>query len=187
GNHSLASAKRYWEQRKAGLSADEAKNDPARYALVELVNLHSDALRFEPVHRLVKGTDLNEITESFRVFLKERGMDLAGGGDLRFVSGKEELAFAVENRGQRLPVSVLQEFLDDFTASRDGIVLDYIHGDADLRELSSSDGAVGILLCALDKYSLFPGIRAGGHLPRKTFSMGEAREKRYYMECRKIR
>ena len=187
GNHSLATAKMYWEERKQQIDPSELESDPARYVLVELINLYSDALVFRPVHRLVRGCAADGLLAGFRDYLSKRGMKLGEGDDLVFVSQGSEQPFSIEGSGGRMPVAVLQDYLDRIAAERGDIVMDYIHGDDDLRALCDDGQTAGILLKIFDKLELFPGIRAGGHLPRKTFSMGEAREKRYYLECRKIR
>ena len=187
GNHSLATAKMYWEERKQQIDPSEYDSDPARFVLVELINLYSDALIFRPVHRLVRGCTEDELLNSFRAYLSEKGMSLGEGDDLIFVSQGSEKPFSINGSEGRLPVAALQDHLDRFASEREGITMDYIHGDDDLRSLCSDGQTVGIILKIFDKLELFHGIRAGGHLPRKTFSMGEAREKRYYLECRKIR
>ena len=187
GNHSLAAAKMYWEEKKKAISPEEAENDPARFVLVELVNLYSEALIFRPVHRLVKGCSMDELLTGFKGYLAGRNMCLTEGEDLIFVSDGTEENYSVEGSGGKLPVAILQDYLDRFASSRGGIEMDYIHGDDDLKSLCKDDSTVGILLKIFNKMELFPGVRAGGNLPRKTFSMGDAREKRYYMECRKLR
>ena len=185
GNHSLAAAKLWWETLKPTLSPAEAAVHPARWALVELVNLYDEAILFRPIHRLVFGCALEELAEAFRAYAEQHGAALRPGGALRFVAEGRELGFALES--EQLPVKLAQDFLDDYLAQRPELHLDYIHGEAALRRLAAQPDRVGLLLPGIDKNSLFPGIRAGGCLPRKAFSMGEAEEKRYYMECRKIR
>ena len=185
GNHSLATAKACWEAIKPTLS-DEARVDhSARFALCELVNLHSPALIFRPVHRVVFGAEIDALQSGFERYLRAHGMTLADGGEVTLVQGGARRGFAIQGRGDRLPVDVLQKYLDQACGEKSGWSLDYVHGDADAAGLAQN-GATAALLGAMDKRTLFPAIAAGGVLPRKTFSMGEATEKRYYMECRRI-
>lgn len=185
GNHSLATAKACWEQIKPTLSEAERENHPARFALCELVNLHSPALVFRPVHRVVFDADIDALQSGFELYLRAHGMTLTDGGEVTLVQGGERRGFAISGRGDRLPVDVLQKYLDQACGEKSGWSLDYVHGDADAASLAQN-GATAALLGAMDKHALFPAIAAGGVLPRKTFSMGEATEKRYYMECRAI-
>ena len=185
GNHSLATAKACWEQIKPTLSEAERENHPARFALCELVNLHSPALVFRPVHRVVFDADIDALQSGFELYLRAHGMTLTDGGEVTLVQGGERRGFAISGRGDRLPVDVLQKYLDQACGEKSGWSLDYVHGDADAASLAQN-GATAALLSAMDKRALFPAIAAGGVLPRKTFSMGEATEKRYYMECRVI-
>lgn len=184
GNHSLATAKICWENLKPTLSAAEQKTHPARYALVELENLHDAAILFEPIHRVVFHVDANDLIAGFGDYVKKQGMSLATGDDIVFVGHG---GYTLQNANGMLPIAVLQNFLDDYLAAHGEASIDYIHGDDTVRELAAAPDALGILLTGIPKDGFFDGIRAGGHFPRKTFSMGEAHEKRYYMECRKIR
>ncbi len=186
GNHSLATAKTCWARIKPGLSPKEAARHPARYALAEIVNLHSPALLFEPIHRALFGADADSLIDGFAAHLKATGMEMVPGDEIKFIAAGREVTVSVSGRGGALPLGVLQPYLDAYLRARPEAEIDYIHGEDALRALCREKGAVGILLGAIDKRALFPAIRAGGALPRKTFSMGTAREKRYYMECRKI-
>ena len=183
GNHSLATAKICWENLKSTLSPDEQATHPARYALVELENLHDAAILFEPIHRVVFHVDAADLLKAFAAYVEKQGMTLVDGEDIVFVGHK---GVSLKNAGGMLPVAVLQNFLDEYVATHDATV-DYIHGEDAVRELSAADDALGILLQGIPKDGFFDGIRAGGHFPRKTFSMGEAHEKRYYVEARVIR
>lgn len=187
GNHSLATAKTCWENIKADLSDDEKENHPARKALVELVNLHSDAICFEPIHRFVLNVKMNELLDKFKTGLINNGMDCKEGTQVVFISGDERIGIDIVNSNDRLPVDVLQEWLDAYLKEDQDAAVDYIHGEKNLCDIISEKGGCGILLESIDKSTLFPAIKAGGVLPRKTFSIGEANEKRYYMECRKIK
>ena len=185
GNHSLATAKACWEQIKPTLTAEQRASHPARFALCELVNLYSPALVFRPIHRVIFGADIDDLQSGFELYLRAHGMTLTEGGEITLVQNGERRGFAVSGRGERLPVDVLQKYLDQACGEKNGWSLDYVHGDEDAAGLAQN-GAAAALLGAMDKRALFPAIAAGGVLPRKTFSMGEATEKRYYMECRRI-
>lgn len=194
GNHSLATAKACWEEIKATLAPEERENHPARYAMVEMENIHDDALIFEPIHRVVYGIDGDDLAQDFHEYIMKAGIaqtpegDFVGdGGDIVCVFEGKEVAFSLDDPDQNLPVGTLQEFLDDFMARHPECRVDYVHGEQAARELASKQDVACFLLPALSKDRLFPTIRQSGALPRKTFSMGEAREKRYYMEARKIR
>ena len=356
GNHSLATAKARWDALKPALSPGEAQTHPARYALAEIVNLHSPALAFEPIHRVLFGADMEDLVSAYRAHLASRGMKLtaveppssrasgtklaesssscacgakpaepssfpasgmkpaepssfpasrtklaesssscacgakpvdpssfpasgtksaepsssracgtkpaepssfpASGmkpaesssscacgakpaepssscacgtkpaepssfpasrtkpvepssscacgmkpvepsssacgitptdeAELTFVSGNARASYRVGNPENPLPVAVLQPFLDEYLHSHPAARIDYVHGAAAVESLCQTPHTTGILLPAINKSALFPAVRQGGALPRKTFSMGEPDEKRYYMECRKI-
>lgn len=182
GNHSLATAKTCWEQIRPGLTEAERKSHPARYALAELVNLHCEALNFEPIHRVLFNVDAGKLIDDFT-----SAVPWAEGEDIVFIHKGGRRGVKLTAAGDRLPVDVLQTFLDRWLEAHPETEIDYVHGSAALEELSVKDGNCGMALKAMGKNALFPAIIAGGVLPRKTFSMGEAEEKRYYMECRKIR
>lgn len=186
GNHSLATAKACWEKKKRTLSEEEQEKYPARYALVEVVNLHSPSLVFEPIHRVLFGADAEDVEARFEEYVTRKGMASAEGSDIQFVCGGKKIARRVDRTAGRIPADVLQEFLDDYLEGQKAVSMDYVHGEDAVAELTESGENVGILLSRIDKKMLFPAIVAGGVLPRKTFSMGEASEKRYYMECRKM-
>ena len=186
GNHSLASAKAAYEEVKAAIGADKAAVHPARYALVEIVNLHDDALRFEPIYRVVFGANVNHLLEQ----LREYAGALQGAGapqTVRCVGTFAPCDVAFEHPTQQLTVGTLQTFLDQYVTSNPGVTVDYIHGEDSLRALANRDGAIGFLFDGMEKTQLFRTVMFDGALPRKTFSMGHARDKRYYMECRKIK
>ena len=187
GNHSLAAAKKCWEELKPSLTEEEKANHPMRFALVEIVNLHSPALIFKPIHRIVSGVTLDAFKESFKKFLAERGMELAEGTDLTLVSFGKKDSYDIKNNQGKLPVDIVQDFLDEYTKCHSGVLLDYIHGSVVTEGMAQKIETVGVMLQTISKDGFFDAIEVGGALPRKTFSMGEAEEKRYYMECRKIR
>ncbi len=186
GNHSLATAKSCWEEIKKQLSPEEIEKHPARYALVEIVNLHSDALVFEPIHRIMFNTNMDKLITYFKEKLSDDSLSLSEGDEVVFIQNGKINSYSIDRRGERLPVDVLQGILDKYLEEHKEAEIDYIHGETDLRELVEKTGGCGILLQSIDKSTLFPAIKAGGVLPRKTFSIGEANEKRYYVECRKI-
>ncbi len=187
GNHSLASAKAYYEEIKKEIGTEKAKDHPARYALAEIVNLHSPALQFEPIYRVVFGTDGEALLSAFRAYAE--GKDRKSSDRVQkitFVMGNEEGTVTVKNPPSNLPVGSLQSFLDEYGKTHPGMTVDYIHGEDALRALSKN-GAVGFLFSGMEKNDLFETVIRDGALPRKTFSMGHARDKRYYLESRKIR
>lgn len=192
GNHSLATAKTHWEQVKEGLSPEEAANHPARFALVEVENIHDPALRFEPIHRVLFHVDGEAVLRDFQEYGGARGMEMEEGmpgpgeqGAVMLVHGKA-LSLVFKHPGASLAVGTLQRFLDDYLQRHPEAEIDYIHGEQALRGLCAQEDTAGFLLPALSKEALLPAVREEGALPRKTFSMGEAHEKRYYMECRRI-
>ena len=178
GNHSLAAAKQCWENIKGSLSAAEFDSCPERYALVELVNLHCPALRFEPIHRVLTHVDTADVVERVR---RSRAFR-QGGEDVRVLFPGGEKGYFTKGH----PVGPLQDFLDRYLADHPEAKIDYIHGEDALRGLIKRGDAVGFMPRAFDKSELFGYIREHGALPRKTFSMGEARDKRYYLEMRRI-
>ncbi len=189
GNHSLAAAKSCWEERKARLSPAEQQSHPARFALVEVENIHDDALQFEPIHRVVTGYDGDTLLEEWAAYAQSQGMSLAGGPDAQEIicvlEGKE-VTVGVAGEVHSLAVGTLQAFLDDWLPAHPTARVDYVHGEAAVRSLTQGEGAIGFLLPKPEKDSLFATVRQAGVLPRKTFSMGEAHEKRYYLETRKL-
>ena len=183
GNHSLATAKACWEKLKKSLSEKEKQNHPARYALVEIVNLHCGALLFRPIHRAVFGADACVLRDAFSAYLAEKGLSLAEGSAVRFLGAG---SYAIKGAEDVLPAVHLQAFLDGYLSSHPEASIDYVHGEEALREVCQKSGAAGIELGTIDKAALFPSVRQNGVLPRKSFSMGEADEKRFYMEARRI-
>ncbi len=179
GNHSLATAKAHWEEVKARLPEGEKTDHPARFAMVELNNIYDPALIFEPIHRVL-----------FHVTGDEALDMLSGAGvvrdderpDLTLVTRRGDLKLRITRPLHDLPVGTVQQLLDQ----QPQIELDYVHGEDAVRLIVEKENGVGILLPAMEKSLLFPAVQNNGPLPRKTFSMGEANEKRYYMEARKI-
>lgn len=183
GNHSLAAAKQCWLDLQKTLTPEERASHPARWALVELVNLQAPSLVFEPIHRALFGVDPAALISEYRAYLAENGADEGEGEDLVAFDGTgNEWRF---KSGQH-PLRLLQAFLDGYLARHPEASIDYIHGEAALRGLVNRPDTLGLMPRAFDKAELFGYIRRFGVLPRKTFSMGEATEKRYYMEARRI-
>jgi len=185
GNHSLATAKTCWENLKKTLSAEEIESHPARYALCEIENIHDSALEFEPIHRVVFDIDVDDLLNGMKEYYDVS--DTPNGGQcIRYISEKGEGKLYVKNPKSQLVVGTLQIFLDDYLKGKKGEV-DYIHGDDVCRELGSKPGNIGFILPPMEKSDLFLGVIKDGVLPRKTFSMGEAYEKRFYLEAKLIK
>ena len=178
GNHSLAAARAYWLEIKQSLPESEWEAHPARYALAEIENLHSPAIQFEPIHRIVTGVNPAELIADYEATLG--GPE--GENQLTLVTQAEACSYRFADH----PLKDLQAFLDDWLKDHPKAEIDYIHGDDTLRRLAERPDAVGFMPCAFAKADLFPYIRQWGVLPRKTFSMGHAHEKRFYLEARKI-
>lgn len=185
GNHSLATAKACYENLKKTMSEEEAKNSPARYALVEVVNLHSDALEFEPIHRVVFGVEPAKMIEEFEKYYEVSRTPCEGQKVEYVYEGKNETLY-IKNPKSNLAVGSLQMFIDSYIKEHGGKV-DYIHGDDVTKELGSKPGNIGFLLPPMAKTELFKTVILDGALPRKTFSMGHSYDKRYYLEARKIK
>jgi hypothetical protein len=195
GNHSLAAAKAVWEEVKPSLTEEERQDHPLRFALCELVNVHDDGILFEPIHRLLTGVNPGAINEIAYILAEQNGdVSIGPAGAkgpefahvLPYVSKEEQGAITVPAPVSRLAVATLQNALEVYV-KRTGAKLDYIHGDETLEKLASRDGALGFLFPAMEKADLFATVILEGALPKKTFSMGEAQEKRYYLEARSLR
>lgn len=196
GNHSLATAKAYWEKIKKEIPEIERENHPARFALVEIENVHDDGIVFEPIHRVVFGVDPDKFCDNLVSVMREQNGTVeitdekleAGSGNVHtipFIVNNCQKTFIVKKPTSQLAVGTLQNAIDKVLSEQSGEV-DYIHGEDVVRTLSRKENAIGFLLPSMKKEELFPTVVYDGALPRKTFSMGEANEKRYYMECRKI-
>ena len=179
GNHSLATAKACWEEIKKTLSPEEAQRHPARFATVELINIYDPALVFEPIHRVIAGRTGDEV---LRILEKAQPEPVNGNGDMVLVTETGEAAFRFRKPLHPLPVGTVQQCLDEMHVQD----IDYVHGDEAVRAFVRQGKGSGILVSPMDKRLLFGAVEKEGPLPRKTFSMGEAHEKRYYMECRRI-
>lgn len=185
GNHSLATAKATYEEIKGTIGAEAAADHPARYALVEIVNIHDDALKFEPIYRVMFGVDPQDVISE----LKKYAASLDGNADEQratylFGDTQGELIFSHPDR--QLTVGTLQDFIDGYIACHEGAEVDYIHGEESVAKLAAKDNAIGFIFSGMEKNQLFKTVIFDGALPRKTFSMGHAEDKRYYIECRRI-
>lgn len=183
GNHSLATAKEYYEQLKKANPEKDFSNHPARYALAEIVNLHSDALKFEAIHRIVTDTDtgklINAMTEKLAL---SEGTE---GQSFEYITADGRKTVSIGNTSSNLTVGSLQSFLDEYIKENGGKI-DYIHGKDVVSALAAKPDSIGFILPDMSKEQLFPTVIRDGALPRKTFSMGHAEDKRFYIECRKI-
>lgn len=189
GNHSLATAKACWEERKLHLTQAAQADDPARYAMVEIVNIHDDALTFEPIHRVLFHVDGDALLADWRAYAQTAGYSLlcdTTGQPVEMVYGGKAVPLSLCGAGATLAVAALQAFLDAWLPAHPDARLDYVHGANTARTLAQQPDTAAFLLPAFPKKELFPAVEALGVLPRKTFSMGEAHEKRYYLEARRL-
>ena len=185
GNHSLATAKASYEEIKAAIGAEAAKNHPARYALAEVVNIHDDALKFEPIYRVMFSVDADDLLGELRTYAATLDGTAQPQSVLCRVGDREEtITFA--HPSLQLTVGTLQAFLDDYLARHPEAEIDYIHGEDSVAALCARENTVGFLFDGMGKDELFRTVIFDGALPRKTFSMGHAEDKRYYLECRRI-
>lgn len=206
GNHSLAAAKSHWENLKTSNPGID-KHHPARYALVELLNIHDKGIIFEPIHRVVFNTQPRQLLDSLVEWFRNRGTARykifssieqlddfinnspapAGSHLIRFICKEGHGCIWVDSPEHQLAVGTLQAFLDSYLSSNKTAKVDYIHGEDVATHLGSQDNNIGFFLPSMDKSDFFKTIIKDGVLPRKTFSMGEASGKRYYIEARLIR
>ena len=172
GNHSLAAAK------------ECAALGGSHYALVEVVNIHDSSLEFEPIYRVLFGVEPEKVIKDFT---EKCGGEYRGADAQRFrcVYGSTEKEISVHPIS-KLAVGTLQAYLDDYLKAHKGAEIDYIHGENSLKKLAETRNALGFLFDGMKKEELFDAVRQDGSLPRKTFSMGEADDKRFYLECRRI-
>ncbi len=199
GNHSLATAKAHWEAIRGALTETERGNHAARFALVEVVNIHDKGLDFEPIHRVAFGLSVEGFYASagryfadqgFRFYSAEEFAQFPAPGSgvhvIPVLCGRERYVMVLERPKHLLVVGSLQNFLDHLVSSDTASIrVDYIHGEDSVANLAR-EGNTGFLLPAISKDSFFTTISVEGVFPRKTFSMGEAFEKRYYMEAKRI-
>lgn len=202
GNHSLATAKALWDMKKKKLSNEQKKNNPARFALVELVNIHDSGLQFEPIHRVLFNYDTKIFDEMKKHFIYQgfsykllsdlkscqAEIKKVKGHNILFMTKDSYGILTVSNPKLNLEVGTLQSFLDAYLKNHNDSKIDYIHGDDIVEKLVKQDNGnnIGFLLPVMPKTELFKTVILDGVLPRKTFSMGEASEKRFYLEARRI-
>lgn len=185
GNHSLASAKAHWENIREDLSEDERKDHPARFALAEIVNIHDKGLDFEPIHRVIFNISGEEFIAKAKEYFKDSGIEINGAADgsqsfTVVCEGNADVTVSLSNPPHTLAVGSVQMMIDSL-----GLECDYIHGEDSVRSLATA-GNTGVLVPAISKDTFFGTVEKEGVFPRKTFSMGEAFEKRFYLEAKKI-
>mgnify|MGYP006293912309 CR=1 FL=1 len=207
GNHSLASAKVLWEDIKKDLPSNMQSNHPARFALVELVNVNDDSIVFEPIHRIVFDINIDTFFDeienyfsclncpvsiiketentNFEDLLANLSKD-TNSHQIPFISSQYKGFISVEKPVWNIEAGTLQYFIDKYIEKHLDTKIDYIHERETLETLGKKEGNIGFYLPPMHKSQLFKTVIMNGSLPRKTFSMGEAKEKRYYLECRKI-
>ena len=186
GNHSLATAKKCWEEIKLSLGEAERETHPARFSLVEIVNIHDDAIGFEPIHKVVFDTDPADFIDEAEKFWAEQSRLAVKGHTLRLVVGGEEKKLYVTGLTIGELIGKAEEFCQSYMASHGGRI-DYIHNDDTAIGMGRREGCAAVLLPAMEKGELFPSIVESGPFPKKSFSIGHAEDKRYYLECRKIK
>lgn len=204
GNHSLATAKAIWEKIKQSTRDPRIlATHPARYAMVELVNIHDLALRFEPIHRaLYKFNPYRDLMEEFKAKFSDKFRYVPMGSFNKMVAyvngveiGKQKIGIIspgkcgiieIDHPEASLAVGSIQPTLDRFMDDNGAEEIDYIHGTETVNRIGLMGGNMCLYLPPMSKSDLFRSVIREGALPRKTFSMGEADEKRFYMECRKI-
>lgn len=202
GNHSLATAKTHWENVKKNLTSEQIENHPARFALVEIMNLQDPALEFEPIHRVMFNTEPQKVLEAFVNALpgsyfklfesREEYEKLTKTEQVKlhtipvFTGGKYGVLYLNEPN-EFLTVAVFEKIYNNISGQFAGSTVDYIHGEDSVIELASNPKNIGFYLPSMHKDELFKYVLTKGTLPKKTFSMGEADEKRFYLECREIR
>lgn len=181
GNHSLCTAKQCWESLRSRLSPRERETHPARYVLAELVNVREPSMDFEPIHRVLFDTDPRDFLREARAFFSPAGAEAHG---LQCIAGTETLCLST---GGTVGESIARChcFIEQYRREHGGEI-DYIHGEADTRSLCARPGRAGILMPELPKNQLFDSIARSGAFPKKSFSIGPALDKRYYLECRRI-
>jgi hypothetical protein len=184
GNHSLATAKTIYENLKADIG-DEALTHPARYALIEVVNIHDEAMKFEPIYRVAFDVNADELITELEAYLNSLSGD-ASEQTIEYICSDKCGTLVAKHPVKQLTVGTLQDFLDSYVSSHKSASIDYIHGESSVKSLVS-DTSVGFIFSGMSKSELFKTVIYDGALPRKTFSMGHAEDKRYYLECRKIK
>lgn len=205
GNHSLATAKAIWEEKKKDLSDEEKQNHPSRFAIVEINNVHDAGINFEPIHRVLFGVDNNDLFKKMDEHFKSIGSELivehylnkdelkdnlkSSTSDLhycRWMNDEWYMILWIKNPKLNLEVWNIQEFLDKYLLENKSVKIDYVHGEDITEQLWRKKGNLWLLFPIMHKSDFFKTVVIDGALPRKTFSMWEAEEKRFYLECRRI-
>ncbi|MCM1180322.1 MAG: DUF1015 domain-containing protein [Clostridium sp.] len=199
GNHSMATAKAAWENIKQNLSEEEMADHPARFCLCEIVNVQDASLEIEPIHRVIFGVEKADLLQEARAYYEGKGCEFTVEEGkfvepyaneavhcFGFFDNSGVGAIKVSQPAWGIAVATLQNFLDEFLSRHKECRIDYIHGRDVVESLGSQSGNIGFILPDIHKEDLFRGVIVDGVLPRKTFSMGEANEKRYYMECKSL-
>lgn len=202
GNHSLAAAKAVWEKLKKNLPKENRDRHPARFALVEIINLYDKGLHFEPIHRVLLNLDPGRFFSALQSYYKDNCVvdffpnriamekelgvkEEMGVHNIGFIQNNQFGVIRIRDSAAVPAIVTLQPFLDDFVALHPQVKMDYIHGEEVVTKLGSKPGNFGFYLPPFDKTKLFSSITTRGALPKKAFSIGRAEEKRFYMECRK--
>ncbi len=186
GNHSLASAKEAYNEIKAQIGEDTAMDHPSRYALVEIVNLHDEALSFQPIYRVAFGVEPTALLDELRAYATTLSGDMPAQ-QVEYLGKGLGGGLSFDHPTRQLTVGTLQDFLDGYVKAHPGVEVDYIHGEDSVRALCDRPDAIGFLFDGMGKDQLFRTVIYDGALPRKTFSMGHAEDKRYYLEARVIK
>ena len=187
GNHSLAAAKTCFEEIRAAIGDETAMSHPARYALCEVVNLYDESLQFEPIYRVMFGVDPEAVLAAFEAYMAGLNGE-ASPQRVDWFNGEHSGTLTVPAPVAALPVGTVQDFLDTYMASAPAdAYVDYIHGEDTAKALANRPDAIAFLFDGMAKEELFSTVITDGALPRKTFSMGHAEDKRFYTEARRIR
>ena len=182
GNHSFATAKAHWENVKKTLTPEQQKTHPARFALCELVNIHDESLLFEPIHRVLFGTDASKWMQAAEAALASAD---GSGYAISLIAGNQRRDILAKGASLGEAIAAMDTFCAAYLAENGGTV-DYIHGDDEALDLAAGDGCCGILMPRMDKTELFTSVLRSGPFPKKSFSIGLGADKRYYLECRKL-
>lgn len=186
GNHSLATAKLCWEQIKGNLTDAEKENHPARHSLVELVNIHDDSIVFEPIHRVIFNTNTKEFVRDAKNYWDKKRKAEGGVHKIRYITEEEHKDIDVKGLTIGELIALNDEFIQSYINVYGGRI-DYIHGDMTCTEMACYENSAGVLLPKMKKTELFASVMSSGVFPKKSFSIGHAEDKRYYLECRKIK
>ncbi len=181
GNHSLAAAKDCWREIKKTLTPKEAENHPARFALVEICNVYDEGIEFEPIHRIVFNCDPEAVLADLIAHAGDEE-----GRELETIANGKRGTIKIVNNSLGGLIGAIQRVLDKWEEAK-GVTVDYIHDEKALEELSRQPNSLAIFLPAMNKSDLFITVEKDGVFPKKSFSIGHARDKRYYLECRKIK